>query len=99
MDSFNCLVAVASTILSIVIDAALAAWLALTSKTLNEIAAGIVTRACSLTVAVNVVVWLVSGSVTVVCAFAIAAVDRSEERRVGKEWRCGWARYEWERDI
>jgi hypothetical protein len=51
---------------SIVTEAPLAAVLLLTLVTANAMLAGTVTRACSLTVAVNSVVWLVSGKVTVV---------------------------------
>ncbi len=60
----SCLVAVASTMFATVMLASLAVVSAVTLVTLNAMAAGTVTVACSLTLAVSVVVWLVSGSVT-----------------------------------
>ena len=65
-----CLVAVASTMFWTVTDAAVAAVLEVTLVTLNVTPAGTVTLACSLTVAVSVVVWLVSVKVTDCCAKA-----------------------------
>jgi hypothetical protein len=62
----SCRVADDSTMLVTVIEAALDAVLLATSFTMKLAVEGKVTRACSLTVAVNVVVWLVSGSVSVV---------------------------------
>ena len=70
----SCLVAVASTMVSTVTFAAPAAVFAATLVTLNVTPAGTVTCACSLTLAVRVVVWLESGRVTVVCAEAKPAV-------------------------
>ena len=55
-ETLNCLVAVASTIRSTVTDALLAAVAVLTLVTANVIPAGTITLACSLTVAVSVVV-------------------------------------------
>src|SRR5688572_20389977 len=54
--------------------------------TLNVTAPGTVTRACSLTLADIVVVWLVSGSVTVVCA---AAADDSASASIPATHRLG----------
>jgi hypothetical protein len=55
-ETFSCLVAVASTIRSIVTLAELAVVLRETFATANDTLAGTMTRACSLTVAVNSVV-------------------------------------------
>ena len=68
----NCLVAVASTTWSIVTVAAAADVAAPMFVTLKEMPAGTATRACSLTFTDIVVVWLVSGRTTVVCASAEA---------------------------
>ena len=59
--------------LSTVSDAADAAVLPETLVTVKLTPAGTVTRACSLTVAVNVVVWLVSVRLTDCCAKALGA--------------------------
>jgi len=69
-ESRSCLVADDSTIWSIVTAAAIAAVATPTFVTLNVMPAGTATLACSLTVTDTVVVWLVSGSTTVVCADA-----------------------------
>ena len=71
-ESRSCLVAVAKTIWSMVTLAATAAVAAPMFVTLKEIPAGTATRACSLTMTETVVVWLVSGRTTVVCASADA---------------------------
>ena len=69
----SCFEAEASTTWSIVTVVAAAAVAAPTFDTENEIPEGTATRACSLTVTDTVVVWLVSGRVTVDCAATTAA--------------------------
>ena len=81
----SCLVADASTIRSMVTVAALAAVLLAMLPTLNDTLAGTTMRACSLTVAVSSVVWLVSGSVTVVWALATPALAAT--RRIENDAR------------
>src|SRR5688572_30993854 len=86
METFSFLVAVDNTMLLADTDALLAAVLAATLVTLNVTPTGTDTCACSLTVAVSVVVWLLSGSTTAVCAIAtlllpmtsITALDANE---------------------
>ena len=70
-DILSCLVAESSTMPVTVTLAASAAVELLMSTTLNVTPVGTVTVACSDTSAVSVVDWLVSGSVTVVCAQAV----------------------------
>jgi hypothetical protein len=54
------------------------------SLTAKVTAVGTVTFACSDTVAVNVVVWLVLGSVTVTCACAAVAAARTRPHAAAK---------------
>jgi hypothetical protein len=58
-------------------EVAAAAVLEETFETLNVTPAGTVTLACSLTFAVSVVVWLVSGRMTDCCADAAALKPRT----------------------
>jgi hypothetical protein len=64
-ETLSCFVAVANTMLSTVTDAAGAAVLLETFPTRKVTDAGTMTRACSLTFAVRIVIWLVSGRNTV----------------------------------
>jgi hypothetical protein len=74
----SCLLAVARTMLLTVTAADGAAVLDATLTTLKLTFAGTVTRACSLTLAVKVVDWLVSGRDTGVCADAPAAIPTTK---------------------
>jgi hypothetical protein len=76
-DSRSCLVAVANTMFETLTVAALEFVELVISPTVNVTPFGKLTRACSPTLAVSVVVWLVSARVTVVCAAADAAANAS----------------------